>query len=113
MGKINTFRIEDEELIARELTVSQVKELLDEAESGKTGIDIIELMFPDRVPLAVVLAGTGLTREELDKKNFPPSALEKIFDEVEKVNPISAGLFRRLAEIGRTLAARSTGQSAD
>ena len=113
MGKINTFRLEDEELIARELTVSQVKEILDEAESGQTEMDIIELMFPDRVPLAVVLASTGLTREGLDEKHFPPSAIEKIFDEVEKVNPISAGLFRRLAEVGRTLAAKSTGRSAD
>ena len=110
MGKVNTFRIEDEELIARELTVTQVEEILN-AESERTGTEIIELMFPDRVPLSVLLASTGLTGEGLEKKNFPPSVLEKIFDEVEKVNPISAGLFQRLAQIGRALAAKSAGPS--
>jgi len=112
MGKIKTFKIDNEEYIARELTVSQVKQILDEEESGKGEIDFIDLIFPDRVPVAMVLASTGLTRTALDEKDFPPSVLEKILDEVEAVNPTSAGLFQRLAKIGRALAAKSTGQPA-
>ena len=109
MGKIKTFKIEDEEYIAKELTVAQVRGILDEAESGENELNIIDLLFPDRLPSLAVAMSMGLTPEELDAKDLPPSALERIMDEVEAVNPIFAGLARRLAKIGRAIAEKSTG----
>ena len=108
MGKIKDFKIGDEKFIARELTVSQVKKLLDEEESGKNELSIIDLLFPDRLPSAAIAMILGISRKELEKKDLPPSELEKIMDEAEAVNPLFASLIQRLAKIGRAMATKST-----
>ena len=112
MGKIRNFKIEETEYIARELTVKQIRETLDELESGEYETDMIDLLFPDRVPSTVVSKSLGMSPEELAAKDFPPAVVEKIISEVEEVNPFFAGLIQRLAKIGREALTLSTDRSA-
>jgi len=105
--KTKAFKIGNDEFIAQELTVSQVQQILD----GETGqIDMVDLLFPDRIPAEAVALSLGITRKELADKDYPPSVLEKILTEVELVNPIFAGLIQRLATIGRAAMMKSAGR---
>lgn len=112
MRKTKSFKIGEDEFVARELTVSQVSQLLDGG-TVEEKVNIIDLLFPDRMPSEAVAMSLGITSDELAERDYPPSVLEKVLDEVEAINPISANLIRRLANLGRAAMEKSQGQRPD
>lgn len=111
MRKTKTIKIDDREILVRELTVAQITEMMESLNDAE--INNIDTLFPDRLPSAALFMSTGMTVNEIAE--YTPSEIEIMLDAVEEVNPTFAGLMQRLANVGRqVLAAKeSDGQSAD
>ncbi len=81
----------------KELTVKQVKAVLDEKPQVP---HIIELMFPDELPVSVVCASTGLTRDEIED-NFTVSEIKSLLEDVKTANPFFLTLLEKLSDLGK------------
>lgn len=102
-----------ENVEAKELTVGQIREILEKLEKGGT-THYGDLLFEgEEIPILAVSLSTGLSIDELEG-DMTPSRLKEIIEEVRQANPFFAGMMKRLAKIGEgALAAKnSTGPSA-
>jgi hypothetical protein len=114
MRQIKSVTIGEEELVVRELTVAEIRGLLDRAETGGAddGLFVINLLFPKRLPAEALAISLGMTGAEMAAKNWAPSALERVIEAAESVNPTFASLLARLADVGREALKTSTGPAA-
>ena len=92
MRLVKTVKVAGREFELKELTVGEVVQGLDNLQSG-----LADLMFDDRLPLALVCKSAGVKVKELN--GWYPADLETLVGEVEGVNPHCARLCRKLAEI--------------
>lgn len=106
MRTTKDIKIDEKEIHLRELTVHDIRGLLDHMEAARVeeGLLILDLLFPDRMPAAAVAISMGITEKALAKRKFAPSDYERILDAAESINPTFAGLLARLAEVGRAAA---------
>lgn len=95
------------DVAARELTVKEVRQILDALDSAGE-VSTVDLLFQDRIPARAVALSTGLTLEELEG-DFRPSEIDTIITAVGEANPIFARLVERLA--GAVKAAISRGNA--
>jgi hypothetical protein len=96
MRKTKNIKIDDKEIVVKELTVAQVDELFNEKNPvGGTTVDL--LMGDDAtVPVKAVTLSTGLTYDEMAE--MPPSDLKTIWIAVEELNDFLCQLLRKLAQ---------------
>ena len=93
-SKIITF--EGQDVTCKELTVAEIDAYLN---SPSQALHTLDMVFHDRLPLAVVTQSTGLKAEAL--QGLAPSALTVLWDAVEDVNPFFLATLKRLAGLGR------------
>lgn len=109
MKKSKAINIEGrtDRLIATELTVREIKEVIDGLRTSRQST--IDLLFPEDIPALGVAASLGMTLDELEAADFAPSELDQILGSVKEINPFFVRAVERLASIGRQLAeSRST-----
>lgn len=98
MGKAHTVKTELGEFTAKELTVGQVRDVLENL--GKSAPHIVDMLFDDEgVPGISVSLSTGLPLESEDKTSllsFSTSDMRKIIHAVKEVNPDFLDLAGRL-----------------
>jgi len=92
MRKIKEIEINGRSITVSELTVEEVVNQLDNAQSG-----LIGMMFDGRLPMTVVAASCGIVEDEF--YTWHPGDIDKLLTEVETVNPHCARLCKTLAEI--------------
>ncbi len=93
----------DKEITVTELSVTQIRNLLDQME--QTQVSIIDLLFPDGVPAVAVAESTGIDLKQLEE--YPPSELKIIIEGVENLNPFFANMIARLAKAGEQMISES------
>jgi len=86
---------------AKELTVSQIRQVFESMEN-RTDIHTIEILFPNEIPVMAVSLSTGLSLEELDG-DIPPSEIKRLIDEVKTKNPFFLSGLQSLAKVGTAL----------
>jgi hypothetical protein len=84
-------------VVARELTVAQVSEMLEEVAKKDYSPHVLDVLMPHDIPVRVVVMSTGLSEEQLIAQST--SDLEPVYDAVVAVNPTLAVLTERLREI--------------
>ncbi len=89
-GKLVPFSGKD--IAVQELTVSQVRKIMDDLENNPSGHFIDELL-DSKLPAAAIALSTGMSLDELAQHQ--PSALDELAKEVEQANPFFAGLIQR------------------
>lgn len=131
-----TIKLEDRMLTARELTVEEIREIMDELDgrrrmlaavqdrerrereaggethaeslldmlksydSLRSGVSLLDMLFPGQVPGLAVSLSTGLPLFGTGGlEAFPPSELEKILDGVVAANPIYAAMVSRMGQL--------------
>lgn len=99
MQRSKNIPVGDKEVTVTELSVAQIRDLLDQIEEYKVGT--IDLLFPDGVPAVAVAKSTGIDLERLE--DYPPSELKTIIDGVENINPFFANMLTRLAKAGNQI----------
>lgn len=89
------------EFTARELTVGQVRDALDEIAKGVP--HVVDLLFAEEgVPAAVVSLSTGIpgdAKEGVSLMDFTPGDMRKILSAVSEVNPDFLALAGRMREL--------------
>ncbi len=100
-SKVITFRGAD--VTAKELTIAEISEYLN---SESTAVHTLDLVFHDRLPVAVVERSTGFKAEDLE--SLAPSTLLPLWEAVEEVNPFFLSTLKRLADLGREVTSRQT-----
>lgn len=93
--------VDGREVIVRELTVAQIRDLMDQFDKEAGSVDVIDLMFAGRIPFDAVKASTGLDAEALS--TFSPSELDQIIKGVEDINPFFANMITRLSKMGEQI----------
>lgn len=96
MQRSKKIPVGDKEITVKELSVTQISNLMDQME--QTEISIIDLLFPDGVPAVAVAESTGIGIKQLE--TYPPSELKLIIEGVENLNPFFANMITRLAKAG-------------
>jgi hypothetical protein len=99
MQRTKRITIDDREITIKELSVAQIKVLLDNAEAGED-FSVINLLFPDTVPALAIEQSTGISVKTLES-SFNPSELKQIIDGVESLNPFFVNMIVRLSKIGK------------
>ena len=84
---------------ARELTVREIRDVMKAADAGNLQLGMIDLLFPDGMPGAVVQTSTGLTEEQLGA--MTPSELAEVVEAVKTANPLYAAHLARMRQIIR------------
>ncbi|BDD88701.1 hypothetical protein [Desulfofustis limnaeus] len=80
------------DVVVQELTVSQVRQIMDDLENNPAGHFIDELL-DSKMPAAAIALSTGMPLDELAQHQ--PSALDELAKEVEQANPFFTGLIQR------------------
>lgn len=98
---------------AEELTVAQVRRVMDDLENEKS-MHVVDLLFPDGIPALAISLSTGISIEELDGEK-KPSEIAAVIEEVKAANPFFVKMLRRLARLGENVLQEkaSTKTSAD
>ena len=112
MKKSKAINIEGrtDRLIATELTVRELKEVIDGLRTSRQST--IDLLFPEDIPAIGVASSLGMTLDDLEAADFAPSELDQILGVVKEINPFFVKAVERLASIGRKLAeSRSTAKA--
>jgi len=85
----------------RQLTIGEIQDLLDDdkkrIEKGEWEPDIVDLLFPGRIPMKGILKSTGMKSD--DFRNLDPDEMEKIIERVESKNPHFAQMAKRLGKL--------------
>lgn len=97
MRKEKRITVDDKEIIARELTVEEVTNIMDGLEGQ--AVENYDLLFPDRLPAEAVRQATGLAEPDLVR--MTPSELDAIWQAVEEVNSFFGAMVGRLAALGQ------------
>lgn len=94
----------------RELTIREIRDVMRSADAEKLEIGIIDMLFPDTIPGAVVKISTGLTDETIDA--MKPSELGAIVEAVKTANPLYDRHLARIRGIIKKMQESSTMLSA-
>lgn len=97
MRKQKTKKFGKKEVTINEITALESQEYLESMDDAESSF--IDALFPDRIPASLVKICTGLTEEEL--LSFCPSEIEEIINTVEEINPTTASIIEKLADIGK------------
>ncbi len=100
MQRKKTITVRDLEITVRELTVAQVRDLMEEFSAVKP--NIMDLLFPDNLPAIVISESTGIPIQKLED-DFSPSELHQIIEGVESLNPFFVNMMTRLQTLGKGL----------
>jgi len=92
MRKEKKITINNTEYTCKELTAPQVRDILDEVEKGE--MLILDLLFPERIPVVAVQKSTDKNLKELEL--LAPSDYDALLKTVEVVNPFFAALVTRM-----------------
>lgn len=92
----------------RELTVGEIRAWLRDLENVET-VDLVDGGLFDAFSLSDVGRVTDLSAEEID--GMTPSEIEAVVEAAREVNENFFALRSRLAEVGRQMAANSSGPS--
>ncbi len=101
MRRKKTIAIDDRDITVKELSVSQVRELMDSLEE-KRDISTIDMLFPDGLPAEAIAASTGISVKKLEEE-FTPSEIKQIIEAVENLNPFFANMMKRMISAGREI----------
>jgi len=92
MKKTKSIEINGRQLTIAELTVGQVIDAMEQLDPADPHL---ELMFDDRFPVSLLPEiANGLSLDNL--KDWTPSEIEKLIEEVEKLNPFLSRMYQRL-----------------
>lgn len=98
-------KVEEILINARQLTIGEIQDILDDdkqkIERGEWEPDIVDLLFPGRIPMKGIVKSTGLKSE--DFRNFNQDDLEKIIEGVESKNPHFAQMAKHLSKIAKKI----------
>ena len=98
MAKAKIVKTEIGEFTARELTVGEVRDALDDIAKAKP--HVVDLLFGnDRIPAVVISRATGIpleSEEKISLLSFTTSDMRKIIDAVGDVNPDFLGMSERI-----------------
>jgi hypothetical protein len=97
MKQSKIIQFNGQDVTVKELTVEEIDRIFN---SGAVP-DILDLVFPDSVPVIAVEAASGLNREVLHP--FAPSMLAPLWEAVEAVNPFFVAALNRLSGLGKGL----------
>lgn len=86
-----------EEIVAKELTVRQVEELLDGAAEDQK-ISTVDLLVESPVNVEFVIQSTGLSSEYLNGEILPSDA-RQIWEAVEEANPFLVSFLKRAQKV--------------
>lgn len=92
MGKTVLKKIGGHEVVCRELTVAEVRGLMQQGVSG----DLVEDLLFEEVRLGDLLRLTNLTKEQLDE--MLPSDLRAVVDGCKEANPDFFAMLARLSK---------------
>lgn len=101
MKRKKTISVGDLEITIRELTVAQIRDLMDAFSKDKTP-HIMDMLFPDSLPAVAISASTGISTKKLED-DFSPSDLHQIVEGVENMNPFFVNMVTRLKNVGKDL----------
>jgi hypothetical protein len=105
MRKSKAIQFDGKEVEVNELTVTQVESLLD---SSNTSVTTVEMLLNPNIPIAAVVAATGISSAALNG-DVAPSELQKLWEAVEEMNPFLLQMYNRLVAAASTvLAAQET-----
>lgn len=82
----------------RELTVRDIRDILESSDEGQE-LHVVEMLFPDELPVKALTLATGATDEALDK--MTPGEISDLIGRVTEKNPFFVQMLGRLAELGR------------
>ena len=91
---------------AKELTVRQVREIIDTLEKQEN-VHTVDMLFSDEIPALAVSMSTGKSLEEL-QGDITPSELAAIIEEVKEAKPFFVKMIQRLSEIGEAALKETT-----
>lgn len=95
------------ELTVCQLTVRQVRQLMDGLADATPDEQLLEDLFPELLPFGVVRAAAGVTADELLAEGVTQADIDRLVEAVLKQNPGLARLSRRrrerLEQLGTTL----------
>jgi hypothetical protein len=97
MKKSKIIQFDGKDVTCKELTVEELGAIM-ESKAAPTALD---LLFATRLPVAAVLASTGLTAEALQPHT--PSALDALWTAVEEVNPFFLQMLQRMVAVGKLI----------
>jgi hypothetical protein len=101
MAKAKIIKTEMGDITAKELTVGEVRDVLDEL--SKTPPHVVDLLFGDEgIPAVVVSRSTEIpmdSEEEISLMSFTTSDMRKLIEAVGEVNPDFLGLAERIRAI--------------
>jgi len=92
-------KLEDKEVVVKELTVGEIRQGLMRLEKQEEP-GMLDMLMED-LPEVFFLLATDLSSEELDK--LTQSEIKKIKEVIEKINPFLHKTLKRLAEAGRKM----------
>lgn len=101
MQKIKRIKIDERELTVKELTVGQIRNIIEDLENPEN-VHIIDMLFGDEIPALAVSESTEISMKDLEKGKITPSEMEIIIKGVKEVNPFFVKMIERLAKIGET-----------
>jgi len=92
MQRTKSIEINGRQLTIIELTVGQVIDAMEHLDPADPHL---ELMFDDRFPVSLLPEIAGeLSLDDL--KKWTPTEIEKLIEEVEKLNPFLSRMYKRL-----------------
>lgn len=98
MGMAKAVKVDDKEVVCRELRVMEIRDWIQTASKEDGGLDIVgELLFED-ITLELISMITQLPEKDLEK--FSPSDLQKIIAGCKEVNQDFFGMLKRAKEVG-------------
>jgi predicted component of type VI protein secretion system len=100
MRTVEAIKIDDREIMVKELDVLDIKKLLASAAQNKT-MTTLDLLFGNEIPGDAIVMSTGLSLEELEK--FAPSELYKIVEVVKRLNPFFMQMVSKLIKVAEKM----------
>lgn len=97
MRKSKIIQWNDKEVVCKELTVGEIRNLMEHPPE----VIALDAIFFDRIPAAAIVLSTGLSEEDLS--SVTPSSLDLLWGSVEEINPFFVQMLKRLAEHGLAL----------
>lgn len=105
MQRTKTITIDDRDIVAKELSVAQVRNLMDNM--SESSVSTIDMLFPGSIPSVVIAESTGLSVEKLEEV-FHPSEIKQIIEVVENINPFFTNMISTLAAAGGRIVSEKT-----
>ncbi len=97
MRKSKIIKFNGQELTVKELTVSQVKDVLRSLDTFEP--HTLDILMDQPVTASAVCMASGISVEDLEG-DLAPSEIQELYDAVLEVNPTFAAMLGRLQKIG-------------